>query len=193
MVEVLDVRELAETVPEGDDGLGEHRLDGRRPRWRAGVAVGVVLMLAAGATLVIHDGRSGPSASDPPTEDVAIELAARAALDAWARFASSGDVATTDRTFHPDGPQRVQLEAEATSVRPVSERSYVFVAEGLVVEKGHQVDERRVQANVAIRRAGEVDRRYAWELEMRRTGPGGPWLLWTVHDRPSELPSGGAA
>ena len=168
------------------------------PPWRRRAAVGVVIVLFLGVAYMLTAGRpqsattahgQGP-ASAPP-----VELAARAALDAWARFASTGDLDQLRDTFDPAGPQLARLTSEAPALRsrPLTDDPYTFSATVLSVGAGPNRDEQLVAADVVVSRPGETDQRFAWELVLRRSG--GSWLLWTVNDRApthSSATTGGA-
>lgn len=138
-------------------------------------------------------GRPASRAAPPKLASTAppAEQAARAALDAWARFASTGDVAALRDTFDPAGPQLARLSAEAPSVaaRAAGGPPYSFSATVLYITTGRNQDEQLVAADVVLSRAGKPDQRFAWELVLRRSGPDAGWLLWTVRDRAAAYPS----
>ena len=191
MPEVLDIRELggddprpgpaevpAETEPESES-------PGRDapPRWRRSTAVGIVVVLLMGVAYMLTVGRLEGGArgrvadtASPP------ERAARAALDAWAAFGSTGDVEQLRDTFDPAGPQFERLNAEAPGVkaRAVPGAPYRFSATVLGSSAGRDHDEQLVVADIVVTRPGETDQRFSWELVMRRSDS--RWLLWTAHD-----------
>ena len=199
MPEVLDVREL------GDDGDGDNEdllapapgppsteassTGAAAPRpgpWRRRTGMAVVALLGLSVLYMLTVGRPASTAPEPaPTKPATpVEAAARAALDAWAGFASTGDVAPLAESFHPAGPQLARLRAEASAVaaRASSERPYTFSATALRPAPASG-DEQLVAADVVVSRPGEADQRFAWELVMRRSGGQGRWVLWTVRDR----------
>ncbi len=173
-------------APDGAEGVAEPAEMSVATRgWRAQAAAGVVIALFLGVGYMLTAGR-------PPRVDRAgvalvpgdpVEDAARAALDAWARFADAGDVDALGAAFDRSGPQFARLRAEAPAVaaRPAAGARYVFAAAGMRVGAGGREDERVVAADVVVSRVGETDQRFAWELVMRRSE--GRWRLWTVRDR----------
>ena len=192
MPEVLDLRELGgdEPRPTGteDDTEGAAEAGDAPPAsgWRRGAAIGVVLLLGLAVAYMLTAGRAGGGgpASTPEVTGVALptEDAARAALDAWARFASTGDIDHVRETFHPAGPQlaRLNAEAQAGRVQPAGGAPYAFSATSLRVSSGRNDDEQVVAADVVVSRPGETDQRFKWELVMRSID--NRWVLWTVRD-----------
>lgn len=203
MPEVLDLRELG-----GDDRRAER--DGcvappsppgtepqpdeepaSAPRWRARAAIAVVIALAACVAYMLT---AGPPARPPAPvlAEVAppAQRAATQALDAWARFASTGELATLDGAFDPAGPQMAALRLQAVGLAQPDVGAYTFGADVLSVRAGRNPDEEVVVADVVLSRPGEADQRFAWEIVMRRSGQSGAWVVWTVRDRAT--PTGGA-
>ena len=199
MPEVLDVREL------GDDGDGDYEdllaaaagpvsteassTGAAAPPpgpWRRRTGMAVVAVLGLGVLYLLTLGRPASRVPEPTPAKPAtpVEAAARAALDAWAGFASTGDVATLADSFHPAGPQLARLRAEASAVaaRASSQRPYTFSATALRPAAASGA-EQLVAADVVVSRPGEADQLFAWELVMRRSGAQGRWVLWTVRDR----------
>jgi hypothetical protein len=209
MREVLGLRELggeddgAGDVVAFDELLapGDESADGPEPPddavsaagWRRRTAAGVVIALFVGVGYMLTFGRPpgagppsvGPDAGQAPARPTSesVEDAARAALDAWARFADSGDVDHLGVAFDRGGPQfaRLQSEARVLATRPAAGARYSFTATGLRVSPRGQDEERVVEADVVVSRAGETDQRFAWQLVMRNSE--GQWRLWTVRDR----------
>ena len=198
MPEVLGLRELGGEEPDGagvaagaEDGAAEAAPVVGPPRWRRRAAVAVVglLLLAVGYMLSAGSPRGGgvpPTTEAPPVESP-VEKAVRAALDAWAKFASTGDLGPVRATFDPAGPQLARLNSEAAGVkaRPAGGGPYTFSAKVFGVGSGRDRDEQLVTADVVVTRSGEADQRFTWELVMRHTD--GRWLLWTVRDRASSV------
>ena len=161
--------------------------------WRRRAAAGVVIALFVGVGYMLTLGRppgaerpsivEAPAAAPAGAAGESVEVAARAALDAWARFADTGDVDQLEAVFDPGGPQFARLRAEAPGVaaRPAAGAPYAFTATGMQVGAGSSADERVVVADVVVSRMGEADQRFAWELVMRRGE--GRWRLWTVRGR----------
>ena len=201
MREVLGLRELGgeddepgevvargETVAAGDESDDAAVAVVERD-WRRRAAAGVVIALFVGVGYMLTLGRppgaERPSVVEAPPAPAAgpVEDAARAALDAWARFANSGDVDQLEAVFDPGGPQfaRLRVEAPGVAARPAAGAAYAFTATGMQVGAGSSADERVVVADVVLARAGEADQRFAWELVMRKGED--RWRLWTVRDR----------
>ena len=198
MREVLGLRELggddAEEVVAPDDAerVGEpadvNVAVGERG-WRRRAAAGVVVALFLGVGYMLTVGRppgagSRGIAEAPAAEPVeSVEDAAWAALDAWARFADTGDVDQLGVAFDRGGPQFSRLRAEVAGLaeRPAGGAPYVFSATAMQVGAGINKDERVLVADVVVSRAGEADQRFAWELVLRKSE--GRWRLWTVRDR----------
>ena len=171
MREVLGLRELggeddgAGDVVAFDELLaaGDESADGAEPPdgavsaagWRRRAAAGVVIALFAGVGYMLTVGRppgvgrpaGGPDVGQAPAAPAAepVEEAARAALDAWARFADSGDVDQLGVAFDRGGPQfaRLQSEAPAVAARPAAGARYAFTATGMQVGAGSHEDEQR--------------------------------------------------
>ena len=181
MREVLGLRELGGE----DDEPGEVVARGE-----AVAAAGVVIALFVGVGYMLTLGRppgaERPSVVEAPAAVPVSELvedAARAALDAWARFADSGDVDHLEAVFDPGGPQfaRLRTEAPGLAASPAAGAPYAFTATAMQVGAGSYEDERVVVADVVVSKVGEADRRFAWELVMRTSE--GRWRLWTVRER----------
>ena len=191
MPEVLDIRELGGEEPRPDragvpaeaEGKAESAGGGAPPRWRSGAAVSVVVVLSLAVAYVFTVGGAGGRRAKVVDATSPAERAARAALDAWATFASTGDVEALRGTFDPSGPQLERLKAEAPGVkaRAAPGVPYRFSATVLRSSAGLDSHEQVVGAEVVVSRPGETDQRFIWELVMRSTD--GRWLLWTVHDR----------
>ena len=200
MPEVLDLRELGDD-DEGDEGLAPASADAPTstgpdapaassdpppPSGRPRLAVAVVVVLGLVVAYMLTVGRPGSTPARPERlAPAGPEQAAKAALEAWARFASTGDVAVLRDSFDPTGPQFTRLRAEAPQVatRSTSGAPYTFSAATLGTSQGTDPDEQLVGADVVASRPGEADQRFAWELVLRRAGANRPWLLWTVRDR----------
>jgi hypothetical protein len=207
MREVLGLRELGGE----DDGAGDvvafeellapgdESADGPEPPddavsaagWRRRAAAGVVIALLVGVGYMLTVGRppgvgraaGGPDVGLAPAAVESVEEAVRAAFDAWARFADSGQVDQLGVAFDRGGPQfaRLQSEAPVVAAEPAAGARYAFTATGMQVGAGSHEDERVVIADVVVSRVGEADQRFAWELTMRRSES--RWRLWTVRDR----------
>jgi hypothetical protein len=206
MREVLGLRELGGEADGAGDvvafeellAASDESVDGPEPPgdavseagWRRRAAAGVVVALFVGVGYMLTIGRppgvgrpaGGPDVGQAPAAPAgeSVEEAARAALDAWARFADSGDVDQLAVAFDRGGPQfaRLQSEAPAVAARPAAGARYAFSATGLRVSQVGQEGERVVEAHVVVSRVGETDQRFAWQLVMRKSE--GRWRLWTV-------------
>lgn len=120
-------------------------------------------LMAAFLLIRMDSGRS-PSVGE-------IDAAAQA-LDAWAAFASSGELGVVRQSFAEDGPQFRRLETEAPTIEEGG-ASYVFeLTDAGVVAQGV------VRGTVVVSRPGEPDQVFHWDIEMVRDGD--RWKLWTV-------------
>jgi hypothetical protein len=172
--------------------------------WRRRAAGGVVMALFIGVGYMLTLGRppgaGSPGIAEAPPAPAApagesVEEAATAALNAWARFADSGDVDQLGPAFDLAGPQYARLRAEAPvlAATPAGGAPYGFTATGIQVRPGGGDGERVVVADVVVSRPGETDQRFAWELVMRKSE--GHWRLWTVRERTASgggRPAGGS-
>jgi hypothetical protein len=193
--EVLDLRELGGDDPRRDSptAAGAEPASGAldwsaASGWRRWAALAVVLVLFLAVAYVLGVGRSGVAPTrekqNATPGEVAAAQGARDALDAWARFASSGDLDQLRGPFDPAGPQLARLKAEAPGVAArAAGGAYSFSAEVLGVNAGRNRDEQLVGADVVVSRSGESDQRFTWELVLRRSEE--RWLLWTVRDQDS--------
>lgn len=118
---------------------------------------------------------------DPPPTRVGGEtVAAAKALNAWAGFANTGDLAEVSDFFATNGPQFEKLRTEATRIQ--TGEPYVFeLTSAALVEEGI------VRGIVTVRRNGESNQVFRWDIEMVRNGAG--WKLWTVRTSPSSIPN----
>ena len=204
MAEVLDILELGDEPPRPGptvatpapvdvDVSSEASDDELAPsRWRrwGGVVVVAVLALAVAYT-VAEGGASQAPPARPSTIAIApgAEVAARAALEEWARFATAGDVEALRDTFDPAGPQFAQLAGETHAAG--GGQHYRFDATVGRTSAGSRPGEELVMADVVVARPGETDQHFAWELVMRQADDK-VWRLWTVRDRAPAAASGGA-
>lgn len=175
---------------------------GDRP-WRLPVAVGVVGVLLL-AVLVTHfgpavmgttgeqtdqgapavDRQVRPSAAAVPTASTGPWIkAATAALAAWGRFATTGDVGTIADYFDTSGPQYRLLMAEARELPAPTAGAHYEVTMEQPSAMSTTADEALVSADVKWRRPGAPDQAYRWTLVLRRD-EGDAWRLWTVLERP---------
>lgn len=101
--------------------------------------------------------------------------AAAHALNAWARFASTGDLSMVGEAFVEGGPQYEQLRSEIGSIEPGS--AYTFsLTEATVIAEGV------VRGLVTVSRSGEPDQVFQWDIELDREGD--CWRLWSVRTSP---------
>jgi alkylhydroperoxidase family enzyme len=192
--EVLDIRELGGDEPGPESATAADAapdvagaLDGGAPsRWRRRAAAGVVAVLFVSVGYLLTAGRPRTAGTrgtgEAATAAAPVEQAQRA-LDAWARFASTGDLNQLGDTFDRSGPQFARLSAEATAMRAATLNGapYAFSATVVGVSAGDGHDEQVVAAELVLSRPGETDQNFAWDLVLRRSG--GQWRLWTVRER----------
>jgi len=160
--------------------------------WRvaAGLGIVVVLVLVVSASLFGHgSGRSTrprvQAAQADPARALALD-ATKAALAAWGRFATTGDLDSVRPYFAADGPQFARFQDEVDEHHafggPVA---YAFAAQSLEVGAPLRDGERVVRTAVTVTRPGEYAQRFDWELVVRQDADGG-WRVWTVRDRATE-------
>jgi hypothetical protein len=104
--------------------------------------------------------------------DPALVTASEAALEAWAEFASTGDLSAVEGHFDPAGPQYRQLEAEASGPTWARGRYRFRLSDPVVIGPG------RVAATVTVEGPGNAIESYRWEIELRGGAVG--WQIWSV-------------
>lgn len=111
-----------------------------------------------------------------------VEEAVNAAMEAWGRFAVSGDLDEVSGWFAGDGPQYRQFEEEAEELASdqIGPPPYSVVVENLRVESSES--EARAGGRFVFVRTGEASRSYTWVVVLTRRD--GRWLVWTVVDDP---------
>ena len=122
---------------------------------------------------------SAPTTTTPPV-DPQILVDTQAALDAWGRFATNGDMTELWGRFAVGGPQRLQLfrESAELAANPLGDPPYLFTMSGPeVVQAG---DVAFVTAAVDLARTGEDAQTFRWLIEVRYIK--GSYQLWTVTD-----------
>lgn len=154
--------------------------------WRLAAAIGLIAVLAGVLVWQVFD-RAPNDVSEVDTvssslsasvvdEDVWI-AAAQDALDAWARFGSTGDLSVLRGFFDAEGPQYGRLVGEApTIVTGGGAYEFVLVEPSAVMNGGSPV----VSGEVNVLRDGELLDELKWDIHLV-VGDGG-WLLWTVED-----------
>lgn len=154
--------------------------------WRTAVAMTVIGVLAVSLAVVLRSDTSQDGAVDTvpppaPEQDDATtwEESARAALSAWAQFASSGELAGIDEWFADDGPQHAQILEEAATFDPSGSTSYTFDLGDVEVETrdGFPV----VSGRVTVFVNGDVTERLDWDIYL--VDRGDRWVVWTVDER----------
>lgn len=183
MSEVLEIEvdgELPPTRWPREDGA---------PSWGVPVAIAVLAVLVLAVLVVVvapalgrGDARRSvdpapmkPAMAEPRDEILA---ATRAALSAWGRFASTGDVTVLGGHFLKEGPQYRQLVTEAPGLAVVPKgHEYEVLTDAAV--RALSTDRAQVRAQVVWRRPGEADQRKVWMIDLRPT-PRGRWAVWTV-------------
>ncbi|MDF1597367.1 MAG: hypothetical protein P1T08_14915 [Acidimicrobiia bacterium] len=156
---------------------------------RLAAAIGLIVVLAAVLVWQVFDWSSEePAGSDAVTIGTPVPVlvfdeevwiaAAQDALDAWARFASTGDLAVLDGFLDPAGPQYAQLFGEASTIgSDEATYSFTLVEPTAAMRDGFPV----VSGTVIIARDGETVDEVVWDLHLIEGGT--RWLLWTVEDR----------
>ena len=158
--------------------------------WRMVGAIGLIITLAGVLVWQVVDWSGSedrvseevtigtPAPAVVPDEDLWIG-AAQEALDAWAVYASAGDLAAVEGFIDPDGPQYAQLVAEASTIVPGG-GTYSFILENPTAEMrdGFPV----VTAMVVISLDEDPIDELVWDIHLMESG--GRWLLWTVEERP---------
>jgi hypothetical protein len=152
------------------------------------VIAGAVLLAAVAAGVAIDLTRAPtplPAAEPPPApKPPAVVRDTRAALTAWAAFASTADLSALTPSFAPGGPQLRQLRSEAPNLVPTAPRYRFELTEPVVLPS---VDPQRqvVRGTVVLWRDARRFDRQRWDIEMRRYSGGDRWRLWTVRALPS--------
>ena len=154
-------------------------------RWR--LLLGAACVSIAGAVTVgwLILGTEGPPGPHPapaplPDADADITQAVHEALEAWARFALSGDLQELAGHFHPDGPQYAQLRTEASGMHHLGDADspYRFDIHRVTVQSRTR-SHATALVDTSLSRQGEATRRYQWLIKVRLYGDDG-WVVWTV-------------
>lgn len=177
MPEVIDIRTA------GDDGGEEAVEDAPAPARRVVLAAVAAVVVVFGLAYLLWGDGGSATGSTPDGEDPVVAVAS-GALEAWGRFGVSGRLDDVAPYFDPDGPQfaRFREEAPAIAANPAGPPAYRFAMSDATVER--RGEDWVVSGPVVVSRPGEADRRYDWELVVRRRH--GEWAVWTVRE------SGGA-
>jgi hypothetical protein len=118
---------------------------------------------------------------DPPRTQVGGETEAAAeALNAWAGFANTGELAEVSDFFAINGPQFEMLATEAVRIETGEPYSFELTNAELVAEGV-------VRGIVTVSRHGEPNQVFRWDIELVREGH--RWKLWTVRTSPSSIPN----
>lgn len=178
MPEVIDIRTAGD---EGGEGVVEHA---PAPARRVVVAAVAAVVVVFGLAYLLWGGGQGQPTESTPDGEVPIVAVASGALEAWGRFGVSGRLDDVAPYFDPDGPQfaRFGEEAPAIAAHPAGPPAYRFAMSGAKVER--HGEDWLVRGPVVVSRPGEADRRYDWELVVRRRNGG--WAVWTVRDSGGE-------
>jgi len=128
-----------------------------------------------------------PAPEAPPDEGSATspsqaELVAVStdAVDAWGRFASTGDLGQVADHYVADGPQYRQFSAEAgTRQAEVGGPPYRFTLTDATVLGDQPAGDRLVRGTLELTREGQPPQRYRWDLRLRRVADGS-WRVWTI-------------
>lgn len=125
-----------------------------------------------------------PAPADEPPDDVLI-ASVLTAVDAWARFASTGQLAEVANSFVQEGPQYQQFAGEAPSRRTAALGApYRFTLADPVVLPDQPDGDRLVRADLTLAREGSDPQVFRWDLRLRRGGDG-VWRIWTVSESPA--------
>lgn len=179
-----------EVVGEAPEIAGRHRHQ-QAPTWGMPVAIALVGVLVLGTLVVVasaslrhHDAVTAVPTVAPPTSgtDDDIVAAALSALQAWGRFAGSGDLAELRSLFDVDGPQYRELAAEAPALEAAPSLAYAVDTQASVKER--TANRAVIDAVVVWRRPGEADQRLHWTIELRTADQA--WRLWTVTGNPDQ-------
>jgi type IV secretory pathway VirB10-like protein len=121
-------------------------------------------------------------AQRPGPPDEVLVATARAAIEAWGRFASTGQLAEVANAFVQEGPQYQQFVSEAPSRRTAAlGPPYTFTMDNPVVLPDQPEGDRLVRADLELAREGSVPQVFQWDLRLRR-GDDGVWRIWTVQE-----------
>ncbi|MEW6474316.1 MAG: hypothetical protein AB1679_18850 [Actinomycetota bacterium] len=185
---------MTDTIEVEVDGVVEGGPTGRTPAWGfpAAIALVSVLALVVIVRAVAPGLRSGPTpaggpAPSPPEVSVtapadARVVAAREALAAWGRFATTGDLSVVDGWVAPDGPQYRKFTEEARAGAAGDQTTHVVTVSDATVlsDDGHE-------AVVALMahwtQASQSADDFTWDVVLRFDITG-RWIVWTVRDRP---------
>jgi hypothetical protein len=130
-----------------------------------------------------------PTTSIPTTTTVLVNAsedvreAGEAALEAWGRFAGSGDLAILHEHFHPLSPQLTLLAAKAAALTqaPLDESPYSFVmTEPLVNLQSSRLA--LMQGTVITTRGEETLSELDWRLTFAWSEETESWLVWTIEE-----------
>ena len=102
---------------------------------------------------------------------------AQAAVNAWASFASTGDIEFVSPWFAADGPQYAQLQVEVAKIVPGG--VYHFALSGARV-----VGPGLVRGSVTVTSESGETQRYRWDIELVQQGR--TWKVWTVRTSPDQ-------
>lgn len=157
--------------------------------WRIASAFGLIAFLAgiclwqfidppAGGVIDSKDATVSRVGLTVLSEEESWIAAAQAALDGWAVYASTGDLAEVEGLIDPGGPQFAQLLGEAsTIVNGGGSYSFVLDEPAASMRGGYPV----VSAELAVLLDAEVIENLEWDIYLVERE--GVWLLWTVEDR----------
>jgi hypothetical protein len=181
--EILSSEDLA-------DDFDDYRDD--PARWRLVLGSFIVGLLTIGL-IVVAIGRGGDveqQALEPGEQPASRQsneaepepvVAARRALEAWGRFAVSGDLDELHDYFDVSGPQYGQLRVEAPALRSelLGPPAYRFVLSNAVIRR-HRPERVDVAGKVSVSRSSEKTQTFNWVIVLRRETPEAAWSLWTV-------------
>lgn len=144
---------------------------------------------AAGPPGVVEEfppQRPAPEAEDGAgPSDAELLAVATDAVEAWGRFASTGDLSQVADHYVADGPQFQQFTSEAPALQAeAGGPPYRFTLGDAAVLGDQPAGDRLVRGTLELTREGQPPQRYRWDLRLRRIADGS-WRVWTVLE-PSE-------
>jgi hypothetical protein len=190
---------MTNTIDVEVDGVIEDRPTGRTPAWGFPAAIAIVSILALvlimravapglrPGTTPAREPAPAPAQTaiaDPTNARIA---AARDALVAWGRFATTGDLSVVDGRFDPNGPQyRKFVEEQRSGTAGDQAPHLVMVSDATVIsDDGHEAVV-ALTAHWTPYHQGAGD--FAWDVVLR-SDMSGRWHVWTVRDRVSRRES----
>jgi hypothetical protein len=136
------------------------------------------------STTILASTTSLPTTTTVPIDaSDAVRKAGKAVLDAWGRFAGSGDLAILKNHFHPLSPQLTFLEMRAVEIAraPLGGSPYEFVMAEPVINL-QPPGFATMQGTVAATRNNETPSELDWRLILAWSEETESWLVWTIEE-----------